>query len=559
MPYQVYASGNQFCVHKKNPDGSKGKKIGCDPSKAKAQAQMRALYAAEDKELNMADETITANEDETITVAESRPDVVDKLKEMDADEAIDKGYVPYPITSFSDLDEAREAREIADKTFDLADDFVGLVRNIMWDSEIVNKGVAVSAAADELQSRLDNVNKDVKEVGGDDNDDPEQRIADKVIATFKGYFDNLFKGEEEKEKSSEFMVWKEKDGSVRWLAIYSNNFRDEDRPVKEIISEVSHINFVDLVDTKQVDPPELWLWHVPEWKLGVADLVAWDDAGFAVAAGHIDQGKESVAEWISEQKDVAVSHGMPNDSIMRDPDDQSIIIRHITKEISPLPNWAAANKRTGFVTFDGNTIHSGKEEFDMTIPKDKKDKLVSDWGANPSLIDELEQMNVAEADKAAADGVESKEAKDDDTTEGATTEEVDTEGDAKPTETEPEAGETQEETSDTSDFPTREEVAEVLVPIAQQVNTLTESINELSKQIGGLLKDDKEKVKDTVDSTTKASLAALVAQGSSAIGSDEAEIDGSSNLAKDGPQQADGEPITGITFLDKILEQGSEN
>lgn len=47
MPYQVYKSGEEYCVHKKNPDGSKGKRIGCHDSEGKAKRQMRALYASE--------------------------------------------------------------------------------------------------------------------------------------------------------------------------------------------------------------------------------------------------------------------------------------------------------------------------------------------------------------------------------------------------------------------------------------------------------------------------------------------------------------------------------
>jgi hypothetical protein len=47
MPYQVYKSGEKYCVHKKNPDGSKGKRIACHDSENKAKRQMRAIYASE--------------------------------------------------------------------------------------------------------------------------------------------------------------------------------------------------------------------------------------------------------------------------------------------------------------------------------------------------------------------------------------------------------------------------------------------------------------------------------------------------------------------------------
>jgi hypothetical protein len=47
MPYKVFKSGGMWCVHKLNPDGSKGKPVkgGCHPSKTAAARHARALYA----------------------------------------------------------------------------------------------------------------------------------------------------------------------------------------------------------------------------------------------------------------------------------------------------------------------------------------------------------------------------------------------------------------------------------------------------------------------------------------------------------------------------------
>ena len=45
MPYKIVKRKNQYCVQKE--DGSKT--FGCHPSKAKATAQLRALYANEGK------------------------------------------------------------------------------------------------------------------------------------------------------------------------------------------------------------------------------------------------------------------------------------------------------------------------------------------------------------------------------------------------------------------------------------------------------------------------------------------------------------------------------
>ena len=73
-----------------------------------------------------------------------------------------------------------------------------------------------------------------------------------------------------------FNIYKQKDGSYRWVAIYSNNFRDRDNP-PEIITEKSHLNFVKAVNDGVLPFPELWLWHVDGSKWGIADFVGYDE------------------------------------------------------------------------------------------------------------------------------------------------------------------------------------------------------------------------------------------------------------------------------------------
>lgn len=145
----------------------------------------------------------------------------------------------------------------------------------------------------------------------------------------------------------EFSIWKSvEDGKWHWYAIYSNNFRDRDSP-PEIISEKSHKTFVGLVEQNLVSPPELWHWHLPGTKWGTTEIVGYEN-GFAWAAGIVDEGHEKEAESLSKQDDIKVSHGMPSRFIKRRTDDNTVIDFHITSEISPLPDWAAANEHTGF-------------------------------------------------------------------------------------------------------------------------------------------------------------------------------------------------------------------
>lgn len=53
MPYKVYPEGSKHCVHKLNPDGTKGPKVsgGCHDTKQEANDHMSALYASEPKSL----------------------------------------------------------------------------------------------------------------------------------------------------------------------------------------------------------------------------------------------------------------------------------------------------------------------------------------------------------------------------------------------------------------------------------------------------------------------------------------------------------------------------
>jgi len=45
MPWQVHKKDSQYCIYKKNPDGSKGEEVACHDSEESAMGQMRALYA----------------------------------------------------------------------------------------------------------------------------------------------------------------------------------------------------------------------------------------------------------------------------------------------------------------------------------------------------------------------------------------------------------------------------------------------------------------------------------------------------------------------------------
>jgi hypothetical protein len=78
VPYKIYPSGDQFCVHKVNADGSMGEKVACHASQGEADAQLKALYANEPD----AKEAAPATPPEEMKPAEDEKKPVESLRTM---------------------------------------------------------------------------------------------------------------------------------------------------------------------------------------------------------------------------------------------------------------------------------------------------------------------------------------------------------------------------------------------------------------------------------------------------------------------------------------------
>ncbi len=359
-------------------------------------------------------------------------------------------------------------------------------------------------------------------------------------------------------KEPELLIFKNKDDQWMWFARYSNNYRDRDDP-PEIISKQSHLRFAEMVEKGLAPYPEIRLWHLPQWRFGKATWVGCDETAngsvFALAAGTVNKGFEQVAEYLSKVKEVRVSHGMPPSSIKRDPDDPTVIIEHVTTEISPLPAWAAANELTGF--------NMTTKEAPMPIPDDKKKALITQWGFPETLLDQVEQMNADTAKEAAQAGLEKKE---------TAAEVVGTEIAATQTETpavktpaaEKPAEETTTEETVVEGATARHiisAVAEVLEPIAKQVRAQSdiikaqgELIETITKELTALKKGEEEKVKETIAQTPMASLSALLAQR--VIGNPVAAVSKEDDLAKSKPKEtapASASQPTIVPFLNEMI------
>lgn len=406
----------------------------------------------------------------------TEPTEEQETKEQDPQEekahlvGIDVPMIPIAVTSFKDLDAMRQAEATVGAMKDDTGAFAEMSENIFLNDEIEDKAAALKVLASEFASRISDTASNPPEL-------KERSFLQAVKKSVKGL---LGVEEEQPDETPEavkppagFHVWKDTDtDQYRWLATYSNNIRDDDRP-PEIISSKSHKRFVEMVDKGDAPLPELWLWHIPEWKWGQATAVAYDENGFAVATGAVDlnKGAEALAEWYAGRDGDLVSHGMPKVSIIRDKEDPTIIVEHLTREISPLFNWAAANKHTGF---------SILKEQPMAIP-DAKRQAFLDAGINPETLEQLEESNAATAKETDADGLEKKE-----------------------------EGKEPEKAAPAIDAEALVKALDTIEAIDKTVRLLAEKYVELFAEVKALRRTDDEKLKEGMETLPTASLDAYV-------------------------------------------------
>ena len=485
MPWSIQEKDNKFCVVK-DADGSIE---GCHDTKMEAEDQRKALYESENKTKMYG------------------------MAEM---------YPMWGITSFAKLDDLQQARHAAHEMGELIGQFQMIANNIMEDPEITDKAGAIRALSDELVARM-----------GEDAETEEKGIFAKLKS--------LISPKKKEEDHTGLMLWKDKStGAYRWFAIYSNMYRDDDYP-PEIISSTSHQNFVKMVNDRQVPMPELWQWHIPGTRWGVADWVDFTPNGFAIASGTVDEGCEAVAEAYAKDANVRVSHGMPKPLIVRDVNDSSIINFHVTTEISPLPLSKEANPLTGFNVFD-------REVKQMSLSEEQKQHLMS-HGLDADQVSQIE-AGIGQLGKQA-EGRESKQKErtlsDDDLAALAA---ILTSKDAEVAEeVQQEEPITEEATEEQPHYVTHEELAAVVAGLVEGTQSINESVKALKSVVDGLQQTDADKIAKAAENTPAASLSALIA--SSIIGKQAAYVDGRTSEAKDGPKETKKES-TGLFFQEWI-------
>lgn len=228
---------------------------------------------------------------------------------------------------------------------------------------------------------------------------------------------------------------------------------------------------------------------------------------------------------------------------------------------------------------------------------DAKKSFLKEAGLSDDVLNKLDENLEKAASLATASGLESKEASDEDDTDGeidgfdtselqvtASDESEDEEevpavketakvkvaAKAKPY---PKAEEIEEEmppkkkvvakkkeaAADVeSSYVTREEVAEalgaVLTPMLQTIETLTSHVATLTKEITELKKEDAEKIAATKELTPTLSLSELISRN--VIGKEASKVKGNTMLGKDGPKETEapaGNAPTMVPFINDIF------
>ena len=103
MPYMLKTKGSEVCVHKKNPDGSAGKEIGCHPNRDAAKKQLSALYAKEGSTVQYSDvETFYLTlEDEVLSFADIKLDTQYRRGAAKSGVAMSDGSFPIPNCDYA--------------------------------------------------------------------------------------------------------------------------------------------------------------------------------------------------------------------------------------------------------------------------------------------------------------------------------------------------------------------------------------------------------------------------------------------------------------------------
>lgn len=290
MPYKVYKIGNEFCVHKVNPNGSRGDKMGCHKTREEANTQIAAIES-------------NSNE-----------------KDYYMDSYLSQDECNYTVIS------TNNDKACANCRFFIHEGFCTICRNN--DPNAITGGGLCNRW---FERRIPDKEEMVEEM--------EERSLDKLKDFMLRFFGI---------KSSSTMQggFKILDDQKTWVGWWTNNFRDlED----EIISAYAIQEFVQKANEGSVPMPELWWMHIKGTRHGVSDRL-FHIEHFGIAKGHFDDPSDNwfvqfMLEWYKDRNRIPMSHGYKYNPARK----VNGVYYHIrTYEISSLKENHEANPYTNF-------------------------------------------------------------------------------------------------------------------------------------------------------------------------------------------------------------------
>lgn len=460
-------------------------------------------------------------------------DVVEKSITSDIEEISENLSQNFTVTDFDELESSMNNGDYLETASMLIKSLSWITDNIRESGEVDMKSKVVK-----FRKNWTYCSSKLKELDGEFDSTGKISLKEKVSSFFESIKKSISikpKSIVKKELKSSLAVWKEDDGTWRFIGIYTNNFQDVD---KDIVTKAAHEKFVKGVDEGKYPKPVLVHWHEMGTAWGQVDGLALDDSGFMVAVGTVLKGHEKEAEILSKMDDVGMSHMMID--VVRNERNPLYIDGYQTVEISDLPLWAAANKYTDFGI--------SKKEASMALPEQKKDYLKA-IGITDETISAIENKVSSKAAEATTAGVLSKEIEVPAPIEIETTTVVEVEA-QKPVET------TTEANSEVAK--TMSEMAIALKSIAEVVANLNTKVTELELKKEVVVEKEKEEKAPETSVQTVASIAAFVAKQMRAIGDKETALRKNDPLMKSKPVEAKEENpgaqiMTGIPVLDATL------
>lgn len=176
MPYKVFKAGERYCLHKMNPDGSRGRRMGCHDTPKEARAQQSALYANEEHTMSKAKRIKERDRRERLRLRQKEQEAERELENLEDEEleklevsepetepeSVGKAYddyaeasemsMHYGPTTFEELDQMRAAQHkagmISQVSYDVQDLVYNIIRNPMHQGE--EKANLIKKAGDDF-------------------------------------------------------------------------------------------------------------------------------------------------------------------------------------------------------------------------------------------------------------------------------------------------------------------------------------------------------------------------------------------------------------------------